>query len=178
MDLDRLVRLFVEARERCQHREYVILGSNCVLALAPHTPIPDDMTMSIDVDAFTRADPPRIFDLAAHLGEGSAYFAREGIYLDPVSPSLPTLPDGWEGRLIKLERQGLTLLFLDPNDAAVSKYCRGEPRDQRWIRAGVSAHIVSLPMVKQRLAQTRFADDSERARAFAQLEVDFADLLS
>ncbi|MBM3391107.1 MAG: hypothetical protein FJY34_03920 [Betaproteobacteria bacterium] len=37
---------------------------------------------------------------------------------------------------------GIVAGFLDPNDAAVSKYARGEPRDREWIRAG---HREPLP---------------------------------
>src|SRR5688572_11743883 len=44
--------------------------------------------------------------------------------------------------------------FLDANDAAVSKYARGEPRDQRWIRSGVLNGLISLPVVTARLRTT------------------------
>ena len=178
VDLDRLFRLFARAKALCQHSDYVVVGSNSVMALAPHTSIPAEMTMSIDVDAFTRADPGRIFDLADSLGEHSAFSQREGFYLDPVRPSLPTLPAGWESRLIPVERDGVRIFFLDPDDAAISKYARGEPRDHRWIRAGVAGNIISLPRVKQRLSSTRFADEDERTRAHSQVDKDHKWLVS
>ena len=53
---------------------------------------------------------------------------------------LPTLPEGWQQRLVRLEfENGVTGWFLDPNDAAISKYVRAEPRDREWIRAGLDA---------------------------------------
>ncbi|MCM2253745.1 MAG: hypothetical protein NDJ19_15400, partial [Ramlibacter sp.] len=139
MNLDTLFALLHAAQAECGHGEYVVVGSLSVLGMAQVSAIPADMTLSIDADCYTRTDPARIFDLQVALGEGSPYHRTHGIYLDPVSPKLPTLPDGWEQRLIRVQRNDLVAHFLDPNDAAVSKLARGEPRDLRWVRAGLKA---------------------------------------
>ena len=56
------------------------------------------------------------------------------------SPMLPTLPDGWQARLVKVDfASGMSGWFLEPNDAAISKYVRGQARDFEWIRAGLGA---------------------------------------
>ena len=94
MKLEALFDLLRAAERLCGHREYVIVGSLSVLGMAEVAAIPADMTMSIDADCYTRSDPARVFDLKAALGEGSPYHRAHGIYLDPVSPKLPTLPDG------------------------------------------------------------------------------------
>jgi hypothetical protein len=31
---------------------------------------------------------------------------------------------------------GVKVKYLEPNDCAVSKYARSEPKDREWIRAG------------------------------------------
>jgi hypothetical protein len=170
VNLDALFDLLRAARELCGHREYVVVGSLSVLGLAEVAAIPADMTVSIDADCYTRSDPARIFDLQAALGEGSPYHRGHGIYLDPVSPKLPTLPDGWEQRLIRLLRDDLVASFLEPNDAAVSKLARGEPRDLRWVRAGLKAGIVSLPTVRLRVRSTNFLDAEEEKMALQSLE--------
>ena len=121
--------------------------------------------MSIDADCYTLSDPPRIFDLQAKLGEGSAYHRLQGIYLDPVSPMLPTLPDGWQQRLICIAGSSVKAYFLEPNDAVVSKLARAEPRDVRWVRAGLAAGLVSLPMLKLRMRDTDFLDVKEQSSA-------------
>ena len=82
--------------------------------------------------------------------------------LDPVSPQLPTLPQGWEGRLIRIERPPVTALCLEPVDAAISKLARGEPRDLRWVRAGLQAQLISLPMLRLRARSTTFLDAAEQ----------------
>ena len=170
MNLDALFDLLRAARELCGHSEYVVVGSLSVLGLAEVAAIPPDMTVSIDADCYTKSDPARIFDLQAALGEGSSYHREHGIYLDPVSPKLPTLPDGWEQRLIRLLRDDLVASFLEPNDAAVSKLARGEPRDARWVRAGLKAGIVSLPTVRLRMRSTNFLDAEEEKTALRSME--------
>jgi hypothetical protein len=69
---------------------------------------------------------------------------------------------------------GLAAWFLEPNDAAVSKYARMEPRDREWIRAGLQAGILSLPILDARFAQTAFLDPAESARARTALDEDRA----
>lgn len=170
MNLEALFSLLKAAHALCGHREYVLVGSLSVLGMAEVTGIPADMTMSIDADCFTPADPGRVFDLQAALGEGSPYHRQHGIYLDPVSPRLPTLPDGWEQRLIRIERDGIVAAFLEPNDAAVSKLARGEPRDLRWVRAGLRSEIVSIHTVRLRMRSTAFLDDDEKRRAQSALD--------
>ena len=172
MKLDQLFRLLARAKQLCKHDDYVIMGSLSALGVAVDSEVPDTMTMSVDVDCYTRDDPGRVFDLVGALGESSDYFREFGIYLDPITPHLPTLPEGWQGRLIKIEREGVRGWFLDPNDAAVSKYARGEPRDRRWIRAGIEAGIVSLPLVRVRFSATDFFDAPERTAASARFDDD------
>jgi hypothetical protein len=170
-----LQKLFERAKDLTNHAEFVVVGSNCVLGVPRDRELPRRMTMSNDVDAYTRNDPGRIFDLEAELGQGSPFELENGYYLDPISPSLPTLPDGWESRLFHVKfDSGLVLYFLDPNDAAVSKYARSEPRDREWLQAGLAAGILSAAVIEYRMRETRFADGDERARAVAAFEKDRA----
>ena len=167
MDLSHLQALFLEAKRLTNHREFVVVGSLCVLGVVQKSSqIPARMLMSIDVDCYTKGDPERIFELKEKLGEGSEFDERHGYYLDPISPELPTLPDQWEYRLIPvpLEEQ-IVVFFLDPNDGAVSKYARCDARDREWIRAGLEAGLLCAPIIESRFRQTPFLDDSERERA-------------
>lgn len=153
MNRNNVAHLLTEAMRLTQHRDYVIIGSLSILGITA-TP-PDAMTGSIDVDLYPKNDPGRAFEIAAVLGLGSAFEQRYGYYADAVSPMLPTLPEGWEARLINVAfENGVTAWFLDPNDAAISKYVRSEPRDRTWIRAGLLAGFISLPTVEYRLRET------------------------
>jgi hypothetical protein len=166
-----LRRLFARARALSGEPEYVVLGSLAVLGWAGE--VPARMAASLDVDAYSKNDPERIFDLAHELGQGSAFESEHGYYLDPISPRVATLPQGWEARLVRVELEpGLVAWFLEPNDAAVSKYARMEPRDREWIRPGLRAGVLSLAMLEARFAQTTFLDALEAARARKALEED------
>ena len=169
-----LFKLFDEARRLTGHHDYVVIGSLSILGTDDEDDLPVEMSMSTDVDCWTKADPGGIDDVKAALGEGSAFHRAHGYYLDPVSPSLPSLPDGWEARMSSLEREGVRIWFLDPDDAAVSKYARSAPNDLRWIRAGIVSGHVSLPKVKARMASTTFLDADEEARVRSQVEADRA----
>jgi len=169
MNVDTLMRLLLAAHQLCGHRDYVVIGSVSVLGMAQVEVIPQDMTMSIDADCYTLADPPRVFDLGAQLGEGSPYHCTHGVYLDPVSPQLPTLPLGWEARLIRIEHAPITAHCLEPMDAAISKLARGEPRDMRWVRAGVQAGLINLPLLRLRARSTAFLDAAEQSGTLQRL---------
>lgn len=171
MRRDDLRRLFARAREICGETDYVVMGSLAVLGHAGE--VPARMAASIDVDAYTRHDPGRVFGLAPALGQGSPFEMEHGYYLDPISPAVATLPPGWEERLVRIQLgPDLAAWFLEPHDAAVSKYARMEPRDREWIRPGLSAGILSLAVLDARFGATSFVDVEEGGRARAALEED------
>lgn len=167
-----LFRLFEAAHRLTGHRDFVVIGSLSILGAGDERDIPADMSMSIDIDCYTKADPGRIADARSALGEGSEFHKANGYYLDPVSPSLPSLPDGWEGRMSAVEQDGIRLWFLDPDDAAISKYARSQANDLRWIRAGLLSGHISLPRVKSRLPATLFLDEDEATRVKTQIQAD------
>jgi hypothetical protein len=175
MELADLARLLEEARRLTGHAEFVVIGSLSALGVVESGQVPPRMLLSIDVDCFTRQDPGRIFDLNPTLGQGSPFEAAHGYYLDPVSPNLPTLPENWEHRLIRQPLgESLTVFFLDPNDAAVSKYARADPRDREWLRAGLEAGLLSPAIIESRMRETVFLDDEERRRAMEAFAEDRA----
>lgn len=166
-----LARLFARARELCGETDYVVLGSLAVLGWAGE--VPARMAASTDVDAYSKGDPDRIFDLASELGQGSAFEAAHGYYLDPMSPRVATLPEAWEERLTRIQLEPrLAVWFVEPNDVAVSKYARLEPRDRAWIRPGLEAGVLSIPILDARFEATLFLDEPESRRARRALEED------
>lgn len=173
MELSDLRVLFAQAKELIGHSEFVAVGSLSILGVVGGSKAPPRMLMSIDVDCFTRRDPKRIFELQQALGQGSPFEAKHGYYLDPMDPLVPTLPEQWESRLVRAPvGDGITVFFLDLNDAAVSKYARSEPRDRRWIQAGLAAALLSAPIIESRFRQTAFFDADEHERAIQALIED------
>lgn len=165
MKLKTMLDLLAEASALSGQPDFVVVGSLSILALEENFKVPHEMAMSNDVACYTRADPERIFDVLDELGEHSPRHRATGCFIDPVSPALPSLPEGWEARMTPVSRPGVKAWCLDPNDAALSKYARGEPRDRCWIRAGLRASVVSLPIVRSRLQSVDFFDQHEADKA-------------
>ncbi len=59
---------------------------------------------------------------------------------------------------------GAKASFLEPNDAAVSKYARGEVRNRRWIREALRASILSLATHQYCCRETNFPVQPEHIR--------------
>lgn len=176
MTLEQLDRLLTEVARKHRVDSFVVIGSLAVLGLLDERPIPKAMTVSAEVDAYPESDPARAFEIADDFGLGSAFEQEHGYYFDAVSPQLPTLPAGWEQRLIPRRLPGGTLVkFLEPHDAAIAKLARGDPKDLGWIRAGIDASILSVATLEYRFRQTVFEDDErERARRILDGEVSRA----
>ena len=164
MKRDDLRRLFAQARKLSGETDFVVLGSLAALGYAGE--IPARMAMSIDVDAYGKSDPARVFTLAPLLGQGSAFESEHGFYLDPVSPRVATLPEGWQQRLVRIE--------LEPgaDPFAVARFHARVLRDRGVVRlqepggeAGLEAGILSLSILEARFRDTAFLDDAESARA-------------
>jgi len=66
--------LFARARDLCHETDYVVFGS--LAALGHVAEVPPRMAASLDVDAFSKDDPGRIFELGSALGQGSPFEAQ------------------------------------------------------------------------------------------------------
>lgn len=164
MDRDQIGVLLREANKLTHHTEFVIMGSLSVLGAVAQAPAA--MLLSIDVDLYPLRDPGRAGEIARSLGQGTAFEREHGYYADAVSPALAALPEGWENRLHRIEYSHQVVgLYLDPNDAAVAKLARNEPRDRRWVREGIKAGIVDGATVERRMASAPFLDQAEQDRA-------------
>lgn len=154
MGLDEIERLLIQARARSGHTDYVIVGSLAILGATKNPP--PAMIRSIDVDLYIKHDPGRTSELHPNLGQGSIFEIEEGYYLDAVSPSLPSFPEGWENRMVVKKFGEINAFFVNPNDVAVSKYIRGEERDVRWIKAGLRIGLLDLDII-DRVVHTAIA---------------------
>jgi len=176
MNLDQVEHVLSEIARAAGISEFVVIGSLSVLGISGgRQDIPDRMLLSNEVDAYPEFDPGRATEFTAGWGQGSDFERKHGYYFDAVSPDLPTLPDGWKERLTTLRlKSGITVKFLDSNDAAISKYARGEPKDRQWIRDGIRASILSIAVIDYRMRETLFLSAEEHGRVKAALEEDRA----
>lgn len=173
MNFAQVENLLTEIRKSEGIDRFVVFGSLSVLGLVSSRPIPEGMLVSNELDAYPEDDPGKRQQIAARFGQGTRFEREHGYYFDPISPALPTLPDGWKDRLIEVTlASGVRVKFLEPNDAAVSKYARGAPKDREWIREGLVASILSGATIEYRFRTTAFLDQAEHDRAKSALAED------
>ena len=174
MKVDDIDRVLSAIRDASGLDEFVVVGSLSALGVTGE-PLPPRMTWSMEVDAYPERDPGRAQEFSAAFGENSTFHQAYGYYFDAVSPDLPTLPEGWEQRMLKqVLPSGVKVKYLEPNDCAISKYARSEPKDREWIRAGIEAGILSLPTIEYRMRETLFMDADEHNKAKTALAQDKA----
>jgi hypothetical protein len=168
--LEQIEALLNEASRLSNHRHFVIAGSLCAVGAVVRPPI--EMVMSRDVDLYPKLDPGRGFlEIASHLGQGSAFAAKEGIYADPITPALLSMPSDWELRLMPISlRGGVTAWFVDPTDGAAAKLIRGDPHDLSWVKAALREGIVQPELLRARLSQVTSCLLGETSRAQDLLE--------
>ena len=118
-------------RTACQiigHAEVIVVGSQSILGSVSEDLLPAEATMSIEVDILPIAEgneeTARLADLIEGVaGEFSPFEELHGFSIDGVDLGTSALPEGWRGRLVKVQ---------NANTAAPSR----EPRftDGAWTR--------------------------------------------
>ena len=157
-----------EAARLTNHRHFVIAGSLSILGALVSAP--EEMCLSMDVDMYPKFDPGRAGEIAAKIGEYSAFAREHGVYADAISPALLSLPEEWESRLIQIPMGIATGWFLDPLDAAASKLIRGENRDIKWVTSGITNGILQPEVLAVRIKSVINCLDGETAAALRRLQ--------
>ena len=135
--------------------EFVIVGSQAVLGQFPQAP--GELLVSMEADVFSLRDPAESDLIDGSIGEGSPFHQTFGYYAHGVSQETAVLPDGWRERLVPVRNEntgGATGLCLEIHDLAVSKLVAGREKDLEFLDGLLRHHLVRVPVVRERLAQT------------------------
>jgi hypothetical protein len=135
--------------------EFVIIGSQAVLATHPDPP--EELTASIEADVFTFRSPRDADLIDGSIGESSPFHQTFGYYAHGVGEETATLPAGWKDRLIRMRSPSTgaaTGLCLDVHDLAVSKLIAGRPKDLNFLAALFGHDLAKIELVRNRLKGT------------------------
>jgi len=110
------------------------------------------------------------------VGEGTPFDVDRGFYIDHViaQPGLPILADGWKERAIRHEFvfdgkvQG-SVLYLSPEDMAISKLGAGRPKDIGFVSALLQQGYITLPDLQELVSQV--AEPAYRSKVQATLSM-------
>lgn len=153
-------------------RQFLIIGSQSLHGRYPD--LPDDIVRSAEADLIAKGDVDRTEWLNA-IGQDSPFHESFGYYADPVEETAATLPEGWQGRLVRLppgDTEGVDGLCLDPHDLAIAKYVARREKDLTFTRELARRRIVSRDRLLELLDRTPVAEDV-RGRIRADIARDF-----
>jgi hypothetical protein len=169
-------------RTACQiigRPEVIVLGSQAILGTYREDELPVRATMSAEVDILPIADSneetAQLADLIEGVaGELSPFEELHGFSIDGVDLETAVLPEGWRGRLVKLQNantagpggeQQFTGWCLDKEDLCVAKLCALREKDQNFVSELLRVGLVDSGVIAARLATVpeRYRLGAERA---------------
>ncbi|MBO0802533.1 MAG: hypothetical protein J2P25_05595 [Nocardiopsaceae bacterium] len=163
------------------HREArgIVVGSQAILGSFDDDRLPADATMSLEIDilpvAGDNAEAARLADLIEGVaGEFSPFEEMHGFSIDGVDMETSALPDGWRGRLVKVQNANtaapsgepqFTGWCLDKEDLCTAKLCAFREKDRNFVAALLESGLVDPGVIARRLPTVpqRYKPASERA---------------
>lgn len=155
-DLEHIIRA---AAAITNEYELVIIGSQSVLGTEPNPP--ESLVQSMEADIYPLRHPDLADLIDGAIGEASPFHERFGYYAQGVGPETAILPDGWEGRLVRLQNPNTDLKIgwcLELHDLAVSKLAAGREKDWPFVAAMLTHQLVNKSELLQRLQITPLPD--------------------
>ena len=145
--------------------QVIVVGSQSILVSFHEDDLPDQATMSTEVDILPiDADPQTVLDLSDELsavaGEWSDFDQMHGFFLDGVDDTTAKLPAGWRDRLVVVSNentrqvgtgQQFTGLCLDKEDLCVAKLLAHREKDQAFVGALLQYQTVDREVIIERL---------------------------
>ena len=166
-------------RAACQiidRTEVIVVGSQAILGTFREDQLPTEATMSIEVDilpiAENNEETARLADLIEGVaGEFSSFETLHGFSIDGVDLQTSVLPEGWRDRLVRVQNANTAApsgepLFtgwcLDKEDLCAAKLCAYREKDRNFVAALLSAGLIDVTKLSERLA-TIMAPHTESA---------------
>ncbi|MBK5232264.1 MAG: hypothetical protein JJE13_04710 [Thermoleophilia bacterium] len=155
-------------RTACQiigQTEVIVVGSQSILGTYREEDLPDEATMSIEVDILPIAndndETARLADLIEGVaGEFSSFEELHGFSIDGVDLKTSALPVGWRDRLVKVQNintappeggLAFTGWCLEAHDLCVAKLCVLREKDVNFVAALLDAGLVNAETIAVRL---------------------------
>ena len=134
--------------------DFVVIGSNAVLATVPHALA--TIVASIDADVFSLSDPAAAELVDGSIGELSPFHRTYGYYAHGVGIETAILPRGWRERLVPVTSGEPTREVgraLEMHDLAVSKLAAGRQKDIAYVRALLTEKYVDADQLRVRASE-------------------------
>ena len=127
-DLEHIIRAAADVTDEY---EFIIVGSQSILGPIPYPP--EIFKMSAEADIYPRDAEEKSALIDGVIGEGSQFHTTYGYYAQGVDSRTAKLPQGWEGRLHRVQNAGTNDrlgLCLDVIDLFMSKTAANREKDR------------------------------------------------
>lgn len=161
---DELMTALREAGRIVRGGRLLVIGSQSLLGTYSSEELPIEATASLefDVAVFGDVDSRAADHIDAALGEWSPFHDQHGFYVQGVDVDTAVLPDGWQGRLVRVpigDASEIDAVCLDPHDTCAAKLVRNEERDREFVRSLVRYGLIDPATLADRVTAiplTRF----------------------
>jgi hypothetical protein len=144
VERDELEHLIRAAAKVTQEYEFIIIGSQSILGAIPNPP--SELKLSMEADMYPLNAPEKTDLIDGALGEGSPFHDMYRYYAQGVGPETPTLPDGWQDRLHRVQSANTDLkvgFCLSVLDLFMAKAAANRDKDREF-----NIHLLRLGFVK------------------------------
>jgi len=148
MRRDQMEHILRAAAAVTKERDFVVIGSQALLATLPELPSP--LNKSMELDLYPLANPAAADLIDGTIGELSPFDETFGYYGHGVAPETAVLPEGWRDRAVIVENAntgGARGICIGPADLAIAKLAAGREKDSAFVRAMIEANIVTADAV-------------------------------
>jgi hypothetical protein len=131
-----------------QERDFVVVGSQSLLAAVPNLSPPLDQSMELDLYPLNNPSAAELID--GTIGELSPFDETFGCYAHGVAPETAILPERWRERAIIVENEntgGARGICIGPVDLAISKLAAGREKDVNFVSAMLRQGLLTEPAI-------------------------------
>jgi hypothetical protein len=101
MTRDELEHIIRASGDITDQYEFIIVGSQAILGAVPN---PQRVFMvSMEADIYPKDAPELAEKIDGAIGEGSRFHETYGYYAQGVGPETAILPEGWQGRVYRVQ---------------------------------------------------------------------------
>jgi len=171
IDLEHIIRA---AGTIAQVKQLIVIGSQSILGKYPEAD--GVLATSMEADIYPPENLLMSDVIDGCIGELSPFHEQFGYYAQGVGPETATLPEGWQGRLVKICNENtndIEGLCLHPLDLAVSKLVAFREKDKLFIKELLDKEYVKYDKIIHLIRKLEVANQDliiQRLDAIQQLK--------
>lgn len=155
MNREQLAHVLRAAAQIVDDPDILVIGSQAILGTFDDERLPDEATMSIEVDVAFWNDPDdgKADEVDGAIGELSSFHEQFGYYGQGVSVTTAVLPEGWQDRVVPFDRADAdpsAAVCLEAHDLVISKLVAGREKDLSFAAALIREQLVDVDTLLER----------------------------